>query len=70
MWQSWPPMATEVPLARAAKAATSVAGGHTSRSADGAADAPAIMASSSESEPVSPFIFQFPAISGRVALAI
>jgi hypothetical protein len=51
----------------AAKAAIKVAGGQTSRSAFPAAlDAPANMASNSAIEERRPFIFQFPAIRGRM----
>jgi hypothetical protein len=55
-------------LARSAKAATSVAGGQTRRSVLAArAAAPASIASNSAIAALSPFIFQFPAISGRMA---
>ena len=56
------------PFALSAKAATSVAGGQTRRSALAAtAAAPASMASNSPNEAFRPFIFQLPAISGRMA---
>src|SRR5215468_3747283 len=70
-WQSWPPMATEEPRACAAKAATSVAGGHTIRSARPARPpAPAMTLVSSAAEPARPFIFQLPAIRGSGAPAM
>ncbi len=51
----------------ATKAAISVAGGQTSRSAFPATlEAPATMASNSAIEARKPFIFQLPAISGRM----
>src|ERR1700692_2500170 len=66
--QSWAPTATFDPRAFSAKAAISVAGGQTSRSAAAATPgAPASMASNSAMEAFRPFIFQLPAISGRMA---
>ena len=54
-----------------AKAAIRVAGGQTSRSAlPATSEAPASMASNSASEALRPFIFQLPAISGRMASVI
>src|ERR1700730_17792387 len=70
-WQSWAPTATFEPRAFSAKAAISVAGGQTSRSAVAATPgAPASMASNSAIEAFRPFIFQLPAISGRMASVI
>src|ERR1019366_2630451 len=71
-WQSCPPIARVFePRAFSAKAAISVAGGQTSRSALAAtAEAPASMASNSAEEALRPFIFQLPAISGRMASGI
>src|SRR3981189_2558647 len=67
-WQSCAPTATFEPCAFSAKAAISVAGGQTSRSALAATPgAPASMASNSAEEALRPFIFQLPAISGRMA---
>src|SRR5579871_6396963 len=67
-WQSWAPTATAVPRALSAKAAIRVAGGQTRRSALAAtAGAPASMAANSPSAAFSPFIFQLPAIRGRMA---
>src|SRR5579871_4248435 len=66
-WQSWAPTATAVPRALSAKAAIRVAGGQTRRSALAAtAGAPASMAANSPSAAFSPFIFQLPAIRGRM----
>src|SRR5689334_25390575 len=57
-------------LAAAAKAATSVAGGHIINSALPAkAPAPAMILASSACEAASPFIFQFPATSGVILAA-
>jgi hypothetical protein len=68
VWQSCAPTASFDPSALSAKAAIRVAGGQTSRSALPAnAPAPAIMASNSPSADFRPFIFQLPAISGRMA---
>ena len=64
-WQSCAPIATPEPRAREAKVAIRVAGGQTRRSVPGIAAAPAIMRSSSATAAKSPFIFQFPATSGR-----
>src|ERR1700744_3183680 len=68
-WQSWAP--TErvlMPCALAANAASKLAGGQTRRSALAATPAaPAHIASNSEMEALRPFIFQLPAISGRMA---
>ena len=59
------------PRALSANAAISVAGGQTSRSALAAtAAAPASIASNSAMEAFRPFIFQLPAISGRMASVI
>src|SRR6267378_8424712 len=68
-WQSCAPIAKVFePRAFSAKAAISVAGGQTSRSALAATPgAPASMASNSAMEAFRPFIFQLPAISGRMA---
>src|SRR5216683_4900002 len=67
-WQSCAPTAIFEPRAFSAKAAISVAGGQTSRSALAATPgAPASMASNSTVEAFRPFIFQLPAISGRIA---
>src|SRR6266403_2281647 len=56
------------PRAFSAKAAINVAGGQTSRSALTATPgAPASMASNSAEEALRPFIFQLPAINGRMA---
>ncbi len=67
-WQSCAPTATVFePPALSAKAAISVAGGQTSRSALSAtSEAPASMASNSPREALRPFIFQLPAINGRM----
>src|ERR1700722_18369097 len=67
-WQSWPPIKSPFePANFAANAAISVAGGQTSRSAFAATlEAPASMASNSAMEDRRPFIFQLPAISGRI----
>jgi len=57
-----------LPRALSAKAAIRVTGGQTSRSALAATSAaPLSMASNSATEAFSPFIFQLPAISGRMA---
>src|ERR1700737_370593 len=71
-WQSCAPTARVFePRAFSAKAAINVAGGQTSRSALAAtSEAPASMASNSAWEDLRPFIFQFPAISGRMGSAI
>jgi hypothetical protein len=61
-------MATDVPRARLAKAATRVAGGHTITSAPWSSRAAAVILSNSAAELASPFIFQFPATSGRRAI--
>src|SRR3954469_22902280 len=67
-WQSWAPTATFLPRAFSAKAAIRVAGGQTSRSALPATSAaPLSMASNSAVEAFRPFIFQLPAIRGRMA---
>src|SRR3954453_12273773 len=67
-WQSWAPTTTFEPRALSANPAISVAGGQTRRSAfPSSAPAPASMASNSAREAFRPFIFQLPAISGRVA---
>jgi hypothetical protein len=67
-WQSWAPTASFEPRALSAKAAISVAGGQTRRSAfPASAPAPASMASNSAMEDFRPFILQLPAISGRMA---
>src|ERR1700761_6941584 len=68
-WQSCAPTANALtPLARSAKAATSVTGGQTNRSTlPVTAEAPASIASNSPDEALRPFIFQFPAIKGRMA---
>ena len=65
-WQSWAPIATRDPRARAAKSASKVAGGQTRISIPGGRPgAAAMIRSSSAAAALSPFIFQFPAISGR-----
>src|ERR1700761_6698791 len=71
-WQSCAPTVIPLtPCALAANAATSVAGGHTSKSALPATPAaPAHIASNSAIDARSPFIFQLPAISGRMALVM
>src|SRR3981189_3071678 len=70
-WQSCAPTATAEPWALSAKAVIRVAGGQTSRSALAATSgAPASMASNSPCEAFRPFIFQLPAISGRMASVI
>src|SRR5450755_1642935 len=68
-WQSCAPTASVFESrALSAKAAIKVAGGQTKRSALAAtSDAPASMASNSAEEDRWPFIFQLPAISGRIA---
>src|SRR3981081_3334800 len=67
-WQSCAPTATFEPCAFSAKAAISVAGGQTRRAALAATPgAPASHASNSAMEAFRPFIFQLPAISGRMA---
>src|ERR1700731_3788920 len=73
-WQSCAPIARIFecdPRALSAKAAISVAGGQTSKSAfpatPGALES---MASNSAIEAFRPFIFRFPAISGRMASVI
>src|SRR5436305_1477270 len=67
-WQSCPPIVRPFePRAFAANTEMRVAGGHTSRSALPATfSVPASMASNSLIEEFSPFIFQLPAISGRI----
>src|ERR1700731_491816 len=71
-WQSCAPtLRVFEPRARSAKAAIRVAGGQTSRSAlPATAGAPASMASNSAVEDLRPFIFQLPAIRGRMALVM
>src|ERR1019366_9446367 len=73
-WQSCAPIVRTFecePRAFSAKAAISVAGGQTSKSALPATPgAPASMASNSAIEAFRPFIFQLPAISGRMASVI
>src|SRR5580658_9028005 len=73
-WQSCAPTAKAFECetrAVSAKAAISVAGGQTRRSAlPATAGAPASMASNSAIEAFRPFIFQLPAISGRMASVI
>src|ERR1700722_3490096 len=66
--QSWPPiMSPFEPANFAANAAISVAGGQTRRSAFAVTlEAPASMASNSAMEDRRPFIFQLPAIRGRI----
>src|SRR5215471_3631530 len=68
-WQSCAPTANDLaPLALAAKAETKVAGGQTRRSALAITPLlPASIASNSPMEAERPFIFQLPAISGRMA---
>src|SRR6266436_1925984 len=68
-WQSCAPIVMVFERrAFSAKAAIRVAGGQTSRSALAATPgAPASMASNSAEEALRPFIFQLPAISGRMA---
>src|SRR3979411_1012723 len=69
--QSWPPIASALPPARAAQAALNVAGGHTMRSRlGGSRGAGARMRARPARWVVSPFIFQLPATSGRRAVAI
>src|SRR5258708_1278425 len=71
-WQSCAPTPKPPDVGTfSAKAAISVAGGQTRRSALAAtAGAPASMASNSPSEDFRPFIFQLPAISGRIVSVI
>src|SRR5213075_2676901 len=71
-WQSCAPTAIVFePRALSAKPAIRVAGGQTRRSALAArSEAPANMASNSTNEDFRPFIFQLPAISGRIASLI
>src|SRR5260370_30179432 len=71
-WQSCAPTPKPPDVGTfSAKAAISVAGGQTRRSALAAtADAPASMASNSPREDFRPFIFQLPAISGRIVSVI
>src|ERR1700682_3911408 len=68
-WQSCAPIARVFePRALSARAAISVAGGQTRRSAlTATSGAPASIASNSAAEALRPFIFQLPAISGRMA---
>src|ERR1700723_3421407 len=68
-WQSCAPTLSVLePSALSAKAAIRVAGGQTRRLALAATSgAPASMASNSLEEDLRPFIFQLPAISGRMA---
>src|SRR5271163_1918784 len=67
-WQSCAPTISALPRAFSANAAIRVAGGQTRRSAFSATwEAPASMASNSAIEDLRPFIFQLPAISGRIA---
>src|SRR5258707_11680740 len=67
-WQSWAPIAIFEPFARSAKPAIRLAGGQTNRSALAATlAAPSRIASNSTWEDLRPFIFQLPAISGRMA---
>src|ERR1700730_4716194 len=71
-WQSCAPTLRVLePRALSAKAAIRVAGGQTRRSALAATlEAPTSMASNSTEDDLRPFIFQLPAISGRMALDI
>src|ERR1700730_8385345 len=71
-WQSCaPPLRVFESRARSAKAAIRVAGGQTSRSAlPATSGAPVSMASNSPKEAFRPFIFQLPAISGRMVSVI
>src|SRR5216683_2535441 len=71
-WQSCAPTAKFFePRARSANAAISVAGGQTSRSALAATSgAPASIVSNSAWEDLRQFIFQLPAIRGRMASVI
>src|ERR1700722_554026 len=68
-WQSCAPTLSVLePRALSAKAAIRVAGGQTRRSVLAAtSEAPTTMASNSVAEDLRPFIFQLPAISGRMA---
>src|SRR4051794_31726901 len=70
--QSCAPIASVLePRALSAKAAITVAGGQTSRSALAAtAGEPDCMASNSATEAFRPFIFQLPAIKGRIVSVI
>src|ERR1700731_827347 len=67
-WQSWPPSVTPFePDNLAAKAAINVVGGQTSRSAFPVTlEAPGTMALNSAIDARRPFIFQLPAMSGRM----
>src|ERR1700689_3800880 len=71
-WQSCAPTLSVLePRALSAKAAIRVAGGQTRRSAlTATSGAPASMASNSTEDDLRPFIFQLPAISGRMASGI
>src|ERR1700744_1282131 len=71
-WQSWAPTSRVLmPCALAANAASRVAGGQTRRSALATTPAaPAHIASNSAIDARRPFIFQLPAISGRMALVM
>src|SRR3989338_8366398 len=67
--QSWPPPSTPVPPTASAKRCTRVAGGQIApRAAGGRASTAAATARASSSDSSRPFIFQFPAISGRRAV--
>ena len=72
-WQFWPPTRSPLPRAASAIAATSVDGGQTSnsRSLQPACFTPAATSlTSARASARRPFIFQFPAISGRLVRAI
>src|SRR5215467_10814513 len=68
-WQSCAPIVSALePATLLAKLATNVAGGQTRRSAlEATPAAPASIASNSPNEDFNPFIFQLPAINGRMA---
>jgi len=64
-WQSCAPIPTLEPCAADTNIISKVAGGHTSKSTFGSASDPCTILPSSAAEALSPFIFQFPATSGR-----
>ncbi len=69
VWQYWPPSAMATPAIVCAASVISVAGGHTAISATPASPRPtaSAIAAISPSAALSPFIFQFPASSGRTS---
>jgi hypothetical protein len=68
-WQSWPPRATALPVKAEQAWPISVAGGQIATSATPASprSTPARRAAISPRSALRPFIFQFPATSGRTS---